>query len=217
MSENSEADRLDQIEQRLMRIEAALGLQAGDHDEAVIAAETQQPRTAQPPPIAAAAGFAVESGARADATERRRAAGASFGTAADGCVGTGVAGRFARCRFRSAAKKKPARLEGTIEQTIGLKWAGWVGAVVLVIGAGLGIKFAYDQGWFGGMPPVVRLSIMCVAGFALLAAGEWVYRKVNVLSAVGLFGAGVAVLFLVSYSGHAYYGLYEPQHCGWRL
>src|SRR5439155_17417698 len=34
-----------------------------------------------------------------------------------------------------------------LEQVIGLKLAGWVGAIVLVIGAGLGIKFAYDQGW----------------------------------------------------------------------
>src|SRR4051812_14821841 len=30
-----------------------------------------------------------------------------------------------------------------LEQTIGLKWAGWVGAVVLTIGAALGVKFAY--------------------------------------------------------------------------
>src|SRR5713101_2782452 len=29
----------------------------------------------------------------------------------------------------------------SLEQAIGLKWAGWIGAIVLAIGAGLGIKF----------------------------------------------------------------------------
>src|SRR5438067_2347011 len=35
-----------------------------------------------------------------------------------------------------------------LEQVIGGKWAGWIGAVVLVIGAALGIKYAYDAGLF---------------------------------------------------------------------
>jgi uncharacterized membrane protein len=95
------------------------------------------------------------------------------------------------------------------EQMMGLKWSGWVGAIVFAIGAGLGIKFAYDQGWFGNLPVAVRLSLMSLVGFALLAAGEVVYRRVNVVSAAALFGAGVAVLFLVSYAGNVYYGAYN--------
>ncbi len=94
------------------------------------------------------------------------------------------------------------------EQTIGLKWAGWVGAVVLAIGAALGIKFAYDQGWFGLVSPAVRLGLMSLGGVALLAAGEIVYRRVNRVSAASLYGAGLAVFFLVSYAGHGYYDLY---------
>jgi uncharacterized membrane protein len=42
-------------------------------------------------------------------------------------------------------------------------------------------------------------------------AGEFVYRRVSALSSVGVFAAGVATLFLVSYAGHAYYGLYQRQ------
>src|SRR5439155_25137933 len=86
-----------------------------------------------------------------------------------------------------------------LEQAIGLKWAGWIGAIVLAIGAGLGIKFAYEQGWFGHLPVEVRLFLMSLGGFALLAAGEVVYRRINVISAAALFGAGVTVLFLISY------------------
>ena len=98
-----------------------------------------------------------------------------------------------------------------IEQTIGLRWAGWVGAVVLVIGAGLGIKYAYDQGWFELVPASLRLAMMSLGSFALIGAGEWVRRKISDAAAVGLFGAGVATLFLVAYAGHGYLDLYQPQ------
>lgn len=104
-----------------------------------------------------------------------------------------------------------ARPREDLEQTIGLKWAGWIGAIVLVVGVGLGIKFAYDQGWFGHLPVAVRLLFMSLGGFALLGAGEVVYRRVNILSAAALFGAGVGVLFLVSYAGNVYYGEYSYQ------
>jgi uncharacterized membrane protein len=53
--------------------------------------------------------------------------------------------------------KQPPAKQTALEQTIGLKWAGWIGAIVLVIGAALGIKYAYDQGWLGGLPPSLRL------------------------------------------------------------
>ncbi len=103
------------------------------------------------------------------------------------------------------------RERGNLEQTIGLKWAGWVGAVVLVIGIGLGINFAHERGWFGRTPPVVQLLAIWLGGLVLLAAGEVVYRRVNVVSATGLFGAGVGVLFLASYSGCLHWELYGPE------
>jgi uncharacterized membrane protein len=96
-----------------------------------------------------------------------------------------------------------------LEQAIGLKWAGWIGAVVVVIGGALAVKFAYDQGWWKSVPPQVRLAVMSLAGLALLAAGEWVYRRINVIAAASLFGAGIAIFFLVSYAGFAFYKLYS--------
>jgi uncharacterized membrane protein len=96
-----------------------------------------------------------------------------------------------------------------LEQAIGLRWAGWIGAVVLVISGGLAVKFAYDQGWWQGLPPAFRLTTMSLAGVALLGAGEWVYRKINVIASASLFGAGIAIFLLVSYAGSAYYGLYS--------
>ena len=56
--------------------------------------------------------------------------------------------------LRASEKHNP------LEQIIGLKLAGWVGAIVLVIGAGFGIKFAYDQGWLGMLSPTLRLLVV---------------------------------------------------------
>jgi uncharacterized membrane protein len=109
--------------------------------------------------------------------------------------------------YEAPARQTPPPQTG-LERAIGLKWAGWIGAIVLVIGAGLGIKFAYDEGWFAVFSDSAKLALFSLAGFALIGAGEWVFRKVNKLSAVGLYGAGVAVLFLVSYAGHGFYSLY---------
>ena len=110
------------------------------------------------------------------------------------------------------APAAPGPAEQTeLEQTIGLKWAGWIGAIVVVIGAGLGIKYAYDQRWFEILPPAGRLALMSLGGLALLAAGEVVFRRIHRVAAACLFGAGVATLFLVSYAGHGYYRLYEPE------
>ncbi|HEX8324498.1 MAG TPA: DUF2339 domain-containing protein, partial [Tepidisphaeraceae bacterium] len=105
----------------------------------------------------------------------------------------------------------PPRVEAfDLEQVLGLKWAGWIGAIVLVIGAALGIKYAYDQGWIGGVSDEVRCLLIAASGLGLIAAGEVVYRRVNRFSATGLYGAGVAVLFLAAYAGQAWYGLYAP-------
>ena len=115
-------------------------------------------------------------------------------------------------RIAGARQYRPIKRKNQtdLEQTIGLKWAGWVGAVVLLIGAALGVKYAYDQHWFGHLPVWVWPSIIAAVGLSLIGIGEYVYRKVNVIPAASLFGAGIATLFLDSYVGHSYYALYSP-------
>jgi uncharacterized membrane protein len=104
---------------------------------------------------------------------------------------------------------KPRASSHAVEQAIGLKWTGWLGAIVLVIGAGLGVQFAYENHWFGHLPAGVRLGIVFSAGLALIAAGEYVFRKINPIPAASLFGAGIATLFVGAYAGYAYFDLYS--------
>ncbi|HEX8524701.1 MAG TPA: DUF2339 domain-containing protein, partial [Tepidisphaeraceae bacterium] len=108
----------------------------------------------------------------------------------------------------SAPPKSKAPSQNPLEQVIGIKWAGWIGAVVLVVGAALGIKYAYDQGLFPTISPTMRLVMMSLGGFGLIGAGEWVYRRVGKIPATGFFGAGVAMLFVISYAGYGFYDLY---------
>ena len=96
-----------------------------------------------------------------------------------------------------------------LEQTIGLQWAGWVGAIVLVIGAVLGIQFAYKHHWFAAVSPGMRLAVIFAAGLLLIGAGEAVFRRIHAIPAASLFGAGVATLFVGAYAGYAYFELYS--------
>lgn len=109
-----------------------------------------------------------------------------------------------------AAPRIPKELRWrALEETIGLKWTGWVGAVVLVFGAVLGVQFAYEHNWFGHIPPALRLAAIFLAGFSLIAAGEFVIRRVHQVPAASLFGAGVATLFVGAYAGYAYFEVYS--------
>jgi hypothetical protein len=73
-----------------------------------------------------------------------------------------------------------------------------------VIGAALGVKYAYDNHWFGHMPASMKLALIVSAGFGLIGAGEVDFRRIHKVPAASLFGAGVATLFIAAYVGHQY-------------
>ena len=102
------------------------------------------------------------------------------------------------------------KMDFDLERAVGLRWAGWIGAVVLMIGAVLGVKYAYDRGWLGGVPDALRTVMIAMAGVALIGLGEFIYRRVHRLAATGPYAAGVGVLFLAVYAAQAWYGLLGP-------
>jgi uncharacterized membrane protein len=202
--------RLAAIEQRLNQLEAGLPPRNGAVAEKLLPPQGVAPAAAEP---AAATADDIPTVLPADESVVIRPSDGAplLPTAAAEAAPPPSDGGHHESTYQRVKKTAPPPTGGGLEQAIGLKWAGWLGAIVLVIGVGLAIKFAYDQGWFGQLPVAVRLALMSLVGFGLLAAGEVVYRRVDFIAAVGLFGAGVAVLFLISYAGNVYYGAYSYQ------
>ncbi len=98
-----------------------------------------------------------------------------------------------------------------LERTLGMKWTAWLGALALVVGVGLAVKLAYDEGLLRAVPAAVRLVMAALVGFGMLAVGEFVHRRNNPPAAASLLGAGVAVLFIVAFVGNAYFDVYGAQ------
>ncbi|HEV2510810.1 DUF2339 domain-containing protein [Bosea sp. (in: a-proteobacteria)] len=128
-------------------------------------------------------------------------------------------------RFEQEAQPEAEALAGAppprrdIEETIGSRWAVWVGGVALAFGGLFLVRYSIEAGMFG---PGVRL--LMGAAFALLLAGASEYlrrrdaplpfnapgalRNANIPSVL----AGVSVLagFGVSFAAHAIYGFIGP-------
>ncbi|MGL4768370.1 MAG: DUF2339 domain-containing protein [Formosimonas sp.] len=80
-----------------------------------------------------------------------------------------------------------------------------VGVVLLFIGLAFLAKYTAQMGWF---PIEARLTVVAVAGLALLSVGFWARQKINLLQyALTLQGAGVAVLYLTILAAMRVYGL----------
>ena len=97
-----------------------------------------------------------------------------------------------------------------VERQIGGRVFAAVGAVTLVISAGLFLKLAYDQGWIGRIPPAGRCLIGVLGGAALLGLGEWLRRRINALAAAGAFAAGLGTMYASAFAAHGLYGLVGP-------
>jgi uncharacterized membrane protein len=105
------------------------------------------------------------------------------------------------------AKRSAARSSGQLESTIGSRWFAWIGAVLLVLSVGTLIRLAYVRGWFGEVPIEIRLGASAAFGLFLVIAGEAVLRYVGRVASVGLFGAGIAIMYVTTWASFNYYDL----------
>jgi len=64
-----------------------------------------------------------------------------------------------------AERKKNASGGSSAEVAVGQKWLLGIGVLILIIGIGFFLKYAFDQEWIG---PAVRISIGFICGLALL-------------------------------------------------
>jgi uncharacterized membrane protein len=107
----------------------------------------------------------------------------------------------------------PAGLGG-FEETIGSRWAVWVGAIALGLGGIFLVRYSIEQGLVG---PGLRIALGFLFSLALLAGGEWLRRNDKGLPTLpvadipsALTGVGAVAAFATIYAAHALYDFIGP-------
>lgn len=91
-----------------------------------------------------------------------------------------------------------------MEMHIGAMWFNRIGALILLAGVAFFVKYSFEQGWIS---PLVRVLMGAATGVALIVGGEISLRRQMRQFAVGLIGAGVAMLYIATYGAHIFYEL----------
>jgi uncharacterized membrane protein len=94
-------------------------------------------------------------------------------------------------------RTKNAAEGNSAEVAVGQKWLLGIGVLILIIGVGFFLKYAFDQQWIG---PAVRISIGFICGLLLLLGGN-ICRQRNLRGLdVGIGAVGLGTLYLTSYA-----------------
>ncbi len=105
---------------------------------------------------------------------------------------------------------KAASTKPVIEVFVGRNIVPFVGAIAVLAAIGFFVDYAIEIGLLGRMPAEARFGMGIVAGFALLAAGEVVRRRMSDAAAVGLDAAGIGALMMTVALGVFSLGLFGP-------
>ncbi|MCP4997489.1 MAG: DUF2339 domain-containing protein [Hyphomicrobiales bacterium] len=103
-----------------------------------------------------------------------------------------------------------------LEETVGAKWAVWVGGVALALGAVFLVRYTFEQGLLG---PRARIILGLLFSIALCGIGEWTRRRGSAFSVGGfesanvpsiLTAAGTLGAFASIYAAYQLYGFLSP-------
>ena len=94
-------------------------------------------------------------------------------------------------------EKTPGSERSSAELAVGQKWFLGIGVLILIIGVGFFLKYAFDQEWIG---PAVQISLGFICGLGLLAFGNLCHRRNLRGLDVGVVAVGLGTLYLSSYS-----------------
>jgi len=112
-----------------------------------------------------------------------------------------------RAPLAPAAKAKTDPTGEQIERFVGARVFAVLGALVVVAGAALFLKLAWDQGWLNLIPDVAKCLASGAFGALLLGVGELARRKWGAWASIGCTGAGVGVLYATAYAAYGVFGL----------
>jgi uncharacterized membrane protein len=96
-----------------------------------------------------------------------------------------------------AEPKKSAQRAGLAEVAVGQKWILGIGVLILIIGIGFFLKYAFDQEWIG---PAVQISMGFVGGILLLLGASICHRRKLRGLDIGIGAVGLGTLYLTSYA-----------------
>jgi uncharacterized membrane protein len=94
-------------------------------------------------------------------------------------------------------RAKNASEGNSTEVAVGQKWLLGIGVLILIIGVGFFLKYAFDQQWIG---PAVRISVGFICGLLLLLGGSLCRRRNLRGLDVGIGAVGLGTLYLTSYA-----------------
>ncbi|MEO8360618.1 MAG: DUF2339 domain-containing protein [Vicinamibacteria bacterium] len=104
----------------------------------------------------------------------------------------------------SAPTPEPPPVPIDWESLLGVKGAAWVGGIALIASAIFFARWTIEQGL---ITPELRFAFMLFAGIGALLAAEMGLRKGYERTANPLSGAGIAILYIAFFAGHARYDL----------
>lgn len=181
---------LDGLNRRLERLEQRELLKR-------LTTESSPVAPATPPVPASPVAGTVPGGLQSPAPARSPPTGAAIPQS----IPTQIAVTTAAPRVQSPVT--PTQIEG-VEARIGRVWMNRIGALVLLLGVGFFVKYSFDQGWIS---PMRRVLSAGATGLALIITGELCIRRRMDHFAVGLLGAGIAILYTASFAAYHLYHL----------
>ena len=209
MNEDDLKRALEKLTARLERLERRMDIEEAV-DKPVAKAAPPLPPPPQPPPPG---GLAHVLQRKADARGARQEPpipGAGVGAGAAPPTTPPVARPSAPAAKPAPVARKPARSGSDVEMMIGSRWLGWVGAIVILVGVGLLVAAGVKAGWWGKLSPPARCWLVAGFGALLVVGGEVVLRRIGRVASVGLFGAGLGVLYLAAFAASTWFSLVGP-------
>jgi uncharacterized membrane protein len=94
--------------------------------------------------------------------------------------------------------------KSTVESFLGENLANKIGIAIILIGIGVGVKYAIDKDLLG---PVMRIALGYLAGVILIGFAVYLKKKYENLSAV-MFAGGMAVAYIVTFIGYDFYDMF---------
>ena len=118
---------------------------------------------------------------------------------------------------RTPAPKREPRFDpnkfdlSKLEWLLGIKGLMLLGVVIVVIGIGMFLKLANDEGWIGSLSPAVRCGSAGIFGLVLLGLGEFLRKKINPLASSGFSAAGISTMYAAIYAASRMYDLISTE------